>query len=306
MVSSLVMASQPEPRIQPAEYLERERRAETRSEFLNGEIFAMAGASREHGLVTGNVFASLHGQLRDRDCEIYASDMRVHVSATGLYTYPDVVAVCGEPRFQDDELDTLLNPTLIVEVLSPSTEDYDRGTKFAHYRTIGTLREVLLLPQDRAGAEHYVRQDGDRWLMTRTQDPLGVLPLPSIDATLDLSEIYARVPIEQPYSLEAERSVLAAVLLDPGLLVQVSNRLDPDDFYSERHRRIFQAMGILSDRETPIDLRNLAHRLEQEGDLDDLGGTAYLQALDLDLPDLTRIESYVDVVEHWAQRRRPE
>lgn len=298
------MASQSEPRIQPAEYLERERRAETRSEFLNGEVFAMAGASREHGLVTGNVFASLHGQLRPRDCEIYASDMRVHVSATGLYTYPDIVAVCGEPRFQDDELDTLLNPTLIVEVFSPSTEDYDRGTKFAHYRAIGTLREVLLLPQDRAGAEHYVRQDGDGWLITTTQDPMAVLSLPSIGATLDLSEAFAGVPMEQPYSLEAERAVLATVLLEPDLLTRVSERLGPDDFYPERHRRIFEAMGALAIQEIPIDLQNLIHRLEQEGDLDDLGGTSYLQTLDLDLPDRSRIDSYVDVVEHWAQRRR--
>ena len=116
------------------EYLALERKSETRNEYYNGEIFAMAGASREHNLIVGNLLRDIGNQLEDRPCESYPSDMRVSIEATGLYTYPDVAVVCGEPRFQDREVDTLLNPTVIIEVLSPSTEAYDRGVKFRHYR----------------------------------------------------------------------------------------------------------------------------------------------------------------------------
>jgi Uma2 family endonuclease len=116
----------PKPRYSPSEYLAMEREAPTRSEYLNGEIFAMAGASRRHNLITMNVGAHLWGQLRQGPCEVYSRDMRVKVSATGLYTYPDLVVVCGEPELEDAELDTLLNPTLLVEVLSKSTADARR------------------------------------------------------------------------------------------------------------------------------------------------------------------------------------
>src|SRR5205085_5334550 len=118
----------------PEEYLILERQAEYKSEYFNGEIFAMTGASRRHNLVAANVLASLHGQLRKRPCEVYSSDMRVKVSPTGLYTYPDVVVVCNDPLFDDKQKDTLLNPTVLIEVLSKSTASYDRGEKFEHYR----------------------------------------------------------------------------------------------------------------------------------------------------------------------------
>src|SRR5262245_5122353 len=123
-------------RYTPEQYLALERKADFRSEFCNGFITAMAGASREHNLPAGNLHAEIRSQLKGRPCETYVNDLRVLVSRTGLYTYPDVVAVCGEAQFLDDEVDTLLNPTVIVEVLSPSTESYDRGRKFGHYRQL--------------------------------------------------------------------------------------------------------------------------------------------------------------------------
>src|SRR5206468_6291774 len=118
------------------------------SEYINGQIYAMSGASREHNLIVVNLIRELSSQLRGRPCEVYASDMRVKVRPTGMYTYPDVVAVCGEPRFEDEQVDTLVNPAVIVEVLSPSTEAYDRGQKFAHYRKLESLTEYVLVAQN--------------------------------------------------------------------------------------------------------------------------------------------------------------
>ena len=188
------MATRSDRRISAEEYLALERQSETRNEFLDGEIFAMGGASRRHNLVTGNAFAALHAQLIGRDCEVHSSDLRVKVPATGLYAYPDVVVVCGGPQLEDDtHLDTLLNPTLIIEVLSPTTADYDRGGKFAHYRTLPSLAEYLVLAQDRVHAEHASRQDDGSWLLTETSQPGEVLDLPSIGCRLDLKAVYARV-----------------------------------------------------------------------------------------------------------------
>ena len=121
------MAVQTKPFITPEEYLERERQAEYKSEYYNGEIFAMSGASRNHALLTSNVIAALHNALRGTDCLVYSSDLRIHIPASGLYTYPDVSVVCSQDELLDEQHDTLLNPVLIVEVLSPSTERYDRG-----------------------------------------------------------------------------------------------------------------------------------------------------------------------------------
>lgn len=184
------MASEPKPRFTPEEYLARERQSEGKSEYLNGEIFAMTGASRRHNRIALNVAFTLDSQLRGRDCEVFASDMRVRV--LDLYTYPDVVVACDEPRFEDRELDTLLNPILIIEVLSKSTEDYDRGTKFAQYRTLPSLSEYLVLAQDRVHIEHSIRET-DRWTLTETDDLARTLELPSIRCTLALSDVYDRV-----------------------------------------------------------------------------------------------------------------
>lgn len=187
------MATEPRPRITPEEYLARERQSESKSEYLHGEIFAMTGASRRHNRIVLNTAISLDLQLRGTGCEVYSTDMRVRVPEMDLYTYPDIAAACGEPRFEDGELDTLLNPILIVEVLSKTTESYDRGMKFSYYRTLPSLSEYLLFSQERVHAEHFVREASDRWVLTETDDPTKTLELPSIGCTLALSDVYDRV-----------------------------------------------------------------------------------------------------------------
>src|SRR2546423_5437747 len=191
------MSSQTKVYYTPDEYLALERKAEYKSEYFNGEIFAMTGASRRHNLVAANVLAALHLQLRKRPCEIYPSDMRVKVSPTGLYTYPDVVIVCGEPMFDDEQKDTLLNPTLLVEVLSKSTASYDRGEKFEHYRKIKSLAEYLVLAQDKYHVEQYTKQSDDRWLLWETDDPQKTIRLPSIECDLALADIYDKVEVDR-------------------------------------------------------------------------------------------------------------
>ena len=176
----------------PEEYLALERKATTKSEYLNGQIYAMSGASREHNLITTNILSGLHAQFRERACEVYANDMRVKVRPTGSYTYPDVVVVCDEPRFEDTRFDTFLNPTVLVEVLSPSTEAYDRGEKFAHYRQHNSLQEYILVSQNCVRVEHYLRQ-GEQWLLTEFSALDDQLDLASINCELSVREIYAKV-----------------------------------------------------------------------------------------------------------------
>lgn len=190
------MASEPKQRLTIEEYLAFERRSETRNEYLDGEIFAMAGVSRIHNLVAGNLFGEIRNQLKGRPCEAYTDNMRVRTPSSDLFTYPDVVITCEEPKFEDSELDTLLNPTLIVEVLSPSTEGYDRGIKFERYRSIPSLAEYVLVAQDRIHVEHYVRQTGGRWLLEELSDLGKILELPSIGCRIALGEIYERVASE--------------------------------------------------------------------------------------------------------------
>lgn len=175
-----------------AEYLALERRATYKSEYVNGHIIAMSGASRRHNLIAANISRELSSQLRGRPCESYISDMRVRVSETGLYTYPDVVAVCGDIRFADEQTDTLLNPAVIVEVLSASTEAYDRGDKFAHYRRLASLHDYVLVSQDAVRVEHYVRQ-GEKWLLSEANLPTDTVSLASIQCTLVLEDIYDKV-----------------------------------------------------------------------------------------------------------------
>lgn len=139
----------------------------------------------------------LVGQLKGRSCRTYGADMRVKVSPTGLYTYPDLVVVCGRPRFEDKELDTLLNPTVIVEILSKSTEAYDRGEKFAQYRTLDTLTDYLLISQDKPHIEHFTRQQGGVWLFSESAGLDAVMPIESIQCQLPLAEVYDRVEFDQ-------------------------------------------------------------------------------------------------------------
>ncbi len=183
-------------RYTPEEYLALERKAETKSEYFDGEIFAMSGVSREHNRIAVNLASVLNGQFGDGPCEVYVADMRVRVDRTGLYTYPDIIAVYGEPRFEDEQVDTLLNPALIVEVLSPSTERYDRGKKFAHYERIDTLREYVLVSQDAVLVERFARQDGGR-LRTVYLRREELLPLASVGVEVPLRAIYARVDVPE-------------------------------------------------------------------------------------------------------------
>ena len=181
------------PYVTAEAYLAQERAAEYKSEYYDGEIFAMAGASEPHNMAVGNIFGELHAQLKTRPCKVYSNDMRLKVSRSGLYTYPDVVVVCGEAQFEDDELDTLLNPTLIIEVLSKSTEGRDRGTKFEHYSKLKSLQEYLLVAQDRPRVELFTKESEGRWWLTTFEQLEDLVKLSSIDCALALKDIYAKV-----------------------------------------------------------------------------------------------------------------
>lgn len=178
----------------PEQYLALERNAQHKSEYLNGRVLAMAGASLEHNRITTNLVRMLGNQFVGRPCDVFSSDMRVKVSATGLYTYPDVVAVCGEMRFDDAQRDTLTNPSAIIEVLSPSTEAYDRGLKFVHYRRLESLTDYVLVAQDSVRIEHYARQDAG-WVLTEMSDLDSRLHLASIGCELLLRDIYDKVDL---------------------------------------------------------------------------------------------------------------
>jgi len=188
------MATEPHQQLSIQEYLALERQAEGRHEYLDGEMFAMSGASRRHNRIVLNVGKGLDSALEERGCDVFVSDMRVLTPDNKFFTYPDVVAVCGEPKFADAEVDTLLNPEVIVEVLSPSTEEYDRGTKFAHYCSISSLEEYVLVAQNRVRVEHYLRQTNNDWLKLVELDDLGqTLELRSVRCNLALAAIYKRV-----------------------------------------------------------------------------------------------------------------
>jgi Uma2 family endonuclease len=182
------------PRFTPEQYLALERKADFKSEYFDGFLIAMAGASREHNLIAGNLHGEIRSQFKGRSCEVYIGDMRVRAGSKGPYTYPDVVAVCGGARFLDDLLDTLLNPTLIVEVLSATTERHDRGDKFTSYRKIPSLREYVLVAQDKVQVERYTRQ-GEEWVLTVFDSLDQTLRLTSIECEIPLREIYAKVDL---------------------------------------------------------------------------------------------------------------
>jgi len=187
------MATQPKTHLTPEQYLEIERKAEYKSEYFRGEMYAMSGAREGHNLVASNLNAELVTQLRKRPCKAYMSDMRVHIASTGLYTYPDASALCGEPQFLDDTRDTLLNPQVIVEVLSPSTEAYDRGRKFGQYRTIPSLREYLLISSERMSVEHFTRGEDGAWILRARNNPQDVVELTSLSVRIALADLYDKV-----------------------------------------------------------------------------------------------------------------
>jgi Uma2 family endonuclease len=176
----------------PDEYLAMERSSQEKHEYCDGEVFAMAGASEEHNLIVANVVRVLGNLLLRRPCKIYPSDMRVKIPATGLYTYPDASVTCHRPAFEGDKGDTLLNPQVVVEVLSDSTEDYDRGTKFKNYRTIPSLVDYVLVSQTEVLVEHHVRQPDGSWLM-REHRAGEQLELASLGCAVDVDELYLKV-----------------------------------------------------------------------------------------------------------------
>ena len=185
------MASNPQNYITPEEYLELERKAGRKSEYYKGEIFLMAGASPRHVLITSNVVVALGPQLRGKKCGVFFSDLRVKVPATGLYTYPDVLIVCDRPHYDDQQRDTLVNPQVIVEVLSKSTKDYDRGEKFEPYRSIASFTDYVLIAQDKFHVEHYARQSADTWTLKEINNLEDSITLASVDCELRLADIYA-------------------------------------------------------------------------------------------------------------------
>lgn len=189
--------------ITPEEYLKFELQAETKHEYFNGEIFAMSGASERHVSIVTNLVINLGVKLRGRPCKVYSTDLRLRVNPTGLYTYPDVIVVCGERRFAENQKDTLLNPTLIIEVLSESTKDYDRGEKFTHYRTIDSLAEYITIAQDKPHVEHHTRQAKHSWLLVETKLIEDRLHLSFINCDLSLTDIYDDIDFA-PENLGAE------------------------------------------------------------------------------------------------------
>lgn len=201
-----IMSTAEQRRLIPAEYLAIEVASERRHEFYAGEMFAMGGGSYWHNLVKDNLAHSIRNCLADRRCTVLTSDQRVKVDATGLYTYPDVVVFCGQPVFEDDVHYSATNPLVLAEVLSDSTERYDRGVKFGHYRRLPSVEEYLLLTQDRISVERYRRQstaDGGAWILTAVTDPAGAVEIESLGISVPVAEIYADVDFP-PAAAQAE------------------------------------------------------------------------------------------------------
>lgn len=183
--------------ISEVEYLEFERKSESKHEYARGEIFAMAGAKREHNLICTSTARHLGNQLADKNCEIYQSDMRVRVSLATSYRYPDIVIVCGEPQFDDEELDVLLNPTILIEVLSKTSNERDRGIKSWEYRQISSLQDYLIISQDSPRIERFQRQENDTWILSETIGLDSVLKLASIGCKLALADIYEKIEFKE-------------------------------------------------------------------------------------------------------------
>ena len=187
------MATVPKHYVTPEEYLQREKDAEFRSEYFRGEMFAMAGASANHNLIVLNAGASLREQLKKKPCRVYPSDLRLRIETTSLYTYPDLSVVCGEPKLETNGVDVLLNPVVLVEVLSDSTEAYDRGKKFEHYRTIPSLKHYVLIAQDRHSIDCFSRKPDGSWVLTSCQALDEKVELEAIDSQLAAAEVYDKV-----------------------------------------------------------------------------------------------------------------
>jgi Uma2 family endonuclease len=190
------MSAQPQPHLTPEQYLELDRASEFRNEYFNGRMWAMSGGSYRHAMIIARLSRALGNALDGRACGVTSSDVRVCVSADGLYTYPDIVVVSGDPRFADGRSDTLLNPTLVIEVLSPSTEAYDRGFKSAQYRRVESLEEYALVWQTEPRVEVFRRQPGGHWLLSESIGMDAVCPFDSVGASVALAEIYDKIAFD--------------------------------------------------------------------------------------------------------------
>jgi Uma2 family endonuclease len=194
------MGAQPKPYLTIEDYLDLERKSEQRHEFLDGELLAISGGTFAHSRLQANLIVELSSLLRSRPCVVNTADMRVKCEATGLYTYPDVSVVCGEPKFETERRDTLLNPRLIVEVLSPSTEAYDRGAKFQHYRQVTSLQEYVLVSQSHVRVERFLRTAEGEWSLRQVDGLDASIYLASLDVNLRLADLYHKVELVPPAS----------------------------------------------------------------------------------------------------------
>jgi Uma2 family endonuclease len=183
-------------RYTPEEYLALEESTREKHEYFQGEIFAMAGGSANHNEVRREIFAALHAQLKNRDCKVFDSETRVKIQVSGLYTYADATVACKPMHFEDVGSETLLNPKVINEVLSPSTEEHDLGFKLKHYRKLASVQEILYFSQDEALCELFVR-DGDRWIIRTISGMTAAVELKSIDCRLEFATIYATVDVAE-------------------------------------------------------------------------------------------------------------
>ncbi|HEV3438870.1 MAG TPA: Uma2 family endonuclease [Gemmata sp.] len=186
-------------KLSEAEYFAIERAAEFKSEFYNGEMFPMTGFNRQHNEIKENLIVEIGGHLKGGPCRSLSADMRVKIERTGLYTYPDLLIVCGKPELDPEHQDILYNPKVIIEILSESTESYDRGKKFLHYRQLSSLREYILVSQEQKLVERFVRQPDDTWLLTTFDDPDGEFALSTVPVRVPMADVYRGVePLEEP------------------------------------------------------------------------------------------------------------
>lgn len=190
------MSAQPSAYLTLQQYFTLEETGDRKHEYYRGAAYAMTDASARHNLIVANLIGLLHGQLRGSSCRVFPSDLRLKIEATGLFTYPDLSVICGSIRFHEGRQDTVMNPTVLIEVLSPSTENYDRGKKFEHYRTLESLQEYLVVAQDQVHIEQYIRQDEHRWLLVDFFGVDQVIQISAIGCALPVALVYEYVSFE--------------------------------------------------------------------------------------------------------------
>ena len=190
------MSTQKIKKLTPKEYLEIERNAEFKSEYYNGEMFALAGASYVHNKISSNIHVSLANQLKGKVCQVFQSDLKIMEQISGLFTYPDIVTICGKPEFYDEEKDVIVNPTVIMEVLSKSTETYDRGFKFELYRRIDTLKDYFMVSQEKVSIEYYSRNADNSWTLKEFNDINQSIEIKSIECILEIKDVYYNVDLK--------------------------------------------------------------------------------------------------------------